>query len=39
MVRGNLLVIPVANSVMYVEPVFIQASSGGGLPGLQRVMP
>jgi uncharacterized membrane protein (UPF0182 family) len=37
-VRGNLLVIPVARSVMYVEPVFIQASSGGGLPGLQRVI-
>jgi uncharacterized membrane protein (UPF0182 family) len=37
-VRGNLLVIPVARSVIYVEPVFIQASSGGGLPGLQRVI-
>ncbi len=37
-VRGNLLVIPVARSVIYVEPLFIQASSGGGLPGLQRVI-
>ena len=37
-VRGNLLVIPVANSVIYVEPLFIQATSGGGLPGLQRVI-
>ncbi len=37
-VRGNLLVVPVANSVIYVEPVFIQSSRGGGLPGLQRVI-
>ena len=37
-VRGNLLVIPIAQSVIYVEPLFIQASSGGGLPGLQRVI-
>ena len=36
-VRGNLLVIPVGSSFIYVEPLFIQASSGG-LPELRRIV-
>ena len=36
-IRGNLLVIPMNNSVLYVEPIFLQAE-GGGIPELRRVI-
>ena len=36
-IRGNLLLIPLGKSILYVEPVFLQAE-GGGLPQLQRVI-
>jgi uncharacterized membrane protein (UPF0182 family) len=36
-IRGNLLVIPVGNSNLYVEPVYLQASQGR-LPELKRVI-
>jgi hypothetical protein len=36
-IRGNLLVIPVADSMLYVEGVFLQADAGG-LPELKRVI-
>jgi uncharacterized protein len=36
-IRGNLLVIPVANSTIYVEGIFLQADAGG-LPELKRVI-
>ncbi len=36
-IRGNLLVIPLADSTLYVEAVFLQADAGG-LPELQRVI-
>ncbi|MFH1638997.1 MAG: UPF0182 family protein [Chloroflexota bacterium] len=36
-IRGNLLLIPLATSKLYVEPVFLQADSGG-LPELKRVI-
>ncbi len=35
--RGNLLVIPIKESVMYVQPVYLQATSGK-LPELKRVI-
>ncbi|MGM5488077.1 MAG: UPF0182 family protein [Nanobdellota archaeon] len=35
--RGNLLVIPIGNSLLYVEPVYIQAETGQ-LPELKRVL-
>ena len=35
--RGNLLLIPLGESILYVEPVFLQAE-GGGLPELKRVI-
>lgn len=35
--RGNLLVIPVENSILYVEPLYIQAETGQ-LPQLKRVI-
>ncbi|MDG5767527.1 UPF0182 family protein [Balneolales bacterium ANBcel1] len=36
-IRGNLLVVPVANSFMYVEPVFLLADRDD-IPQLQRVI-
>jgi uncharacterized membrane protein (UPF0182 family) len=36
-IRGNLLLIPIEDSNLYVEPVFLQAESGG-LPELKRVI-
>jgi uncharacterized membrane protein (UPF0182 family) len=35
--RGNLLVIPIKKEVMYVQPVYLQATSGK-LPELKRVI-
>ena len=36
-IRGNLLMIPVGTSSLFVEPVFLQAEAGG-LPELKRVI-
>jgi uncharacterized membrane protein (UPF0182 family) len=36
-IRGNLLLIPLGDSILYVEPVFLQAEAGG-LPQLKRVI-
>ena len=36
-IRGNLLLIPLGDSKIYVEPVFLQADAGG-LPELKRVI-
>jgi len=36
-IRGNLLLIPLGESNLYVEPVFLQAEAGG-LPELKRVI-
>ena len=36
-IRGNLLVIPVGNSLLYVEPVYLQAE-GVEFPGLTKVI-
>jgi uncharacterized membrane protein (UPF0182 family) len=36
-IRGNLLVLPVGSSFLYVEPLFIQATQGK-IPELQRVI-
>ncbi len=35
--RGNLLVIPVDNSILYIEPLYLQAEKGQ-LPELKRVI-
>lgn len=40
-IHGNLLIIPIANSVLYVEPLFLQAtnqSSNSNFPELKRVI-
>jgi hypothetical protein len=36
-IRGNLLVIPLGNSLLYIEPIFLQAKQGG-MPELRRVI-
>ena len=37
--RGNMLTIPVNNSILYVEPIYIQANSGeNSLPEMKRVI-
>ena len=36
--RGNTLVIPIENSIMYVEPLYLEATEKGTLPQLQRVI-
>ncbi len=37
-VRGNLLTLPVGGGLLYVQPVYVQASSGTAFPLLQRVL-
>lgn len=38
-IRGNLLTIPISNTVLYVEPLFLQATSGSSsFPELKRVI-
>ncbi|MFQ5648119.1 MAG: UPF0182 family protein, partial [Candidatus Aenigmatarchaeota archaeon] len=37
-VRGNTLVIPIEGSILYVEPLYLEATEGGTLPQLQRVI-
>ncbi len=36
--NGNLLTLPVGGGLLYVQPVFVQASSGTKLPQLQKVL-
>ncbi len=36
--RGNTLVIPIENSILYVEPLYLQATERGTLPQLKRVI-
>ena len=37
-IRGTLLVTPVLNSVLYVQPLYLAAEKGNPLPQLQRVL-
>jgi uncharacterized membrane protein (UPF0182 family) len=36
--QGNLLVVPIGNSFLYFEPVYLSATSGTGLPELKKVI-
>lgn len=36
-IRGNLLVLPIGNALLYVEPIYLQAESGR-IPELKRVI-
>jgi len=37
-IRGNTLVIPIEDSILYVEPFYLQATQEGSLPQLKRVV-
>ncbi|MGH9470762.1 MAG: UPF0182 family protein, partial [Terriglobia bacterium] len=37
-VRGTLLVIPVAKGVLYIEPLYLAAQAGAAIPELKRVI-
>lgn len=36
--RGNTLIIPIKNSILYVEPLYLEATERGTLPQLKRVI-
>jgi uncharacterized membrane protein (UPF0182 family) len=37
-IRGHLLVIPIGDTILYVEPLYLQASEGTRIPELRRVI-
>ncbi|WP_094546589.1 UPF0182 family protein [Petroclostridium xylanilyticum] len=37
-IRGNLLVIPINNSLLYVEPIYITAANESSLPEVKRIV-
>jgi uncharacterized membrane protein (UPF0182 family) len=37
-IRGNTLVIPIENSILYIEPLYLEATEKGTLPQLKRVI-
>ncbi|MBI3608434.1 MAG: UPF0182 family protein [Nitrospirae bacterium] len=37
-IRGSLLVIPIEDALLYVEPLYLAASESGALPELRRVI-
>jgi uncharacterized membrane protein (UPF0182 family) len=37
-IRGNTLVIPIMDSILYIEPVYLEATETGTLPQLKRVI-
>lgn len=36
--RGNLIVVPIENSLLYVEPIYIKADNPNSLPEMKRVI-
>jgi uncharacterized membrane protein (UPF0182 family) len=36
--QGNLLVVPIGNSFLYFEPIYLRATSASGLPELKKVI-
>jgi len=37
-IRGNLLIIPIENSLLYVEPIYLKADAQDSLPEVKRVI-
>lgn len=37
-IRGNLLVIPIRGSILYIEPLYISAASSSSIPELKKVL-
>ena len=36
--HGNLLTLPIGNSFLYVEPLYVQGATSTGYPVLQRIL-
>ena len=36
--RGNVIVVPIENSLLYVEPIYIQSDNADSLPEMKRVI-
>jgi len=36
--RGNVIVVPIENSLLYVEPIYIKADNPNSLPEMKRVI-
>jgi len=36
--RGNVIVVPINNSILYVEPIYIQADNKNAIPEMKRVI-
>lgn len=34
---GSLVILPIQNSLLYIQPIFVTASAGGGIPELKKV--
>lgn len=37
-IRGNMFIIPIEESIVYVEPVYLEAANTGSLPEVKRVI-
>ncbi|MDD3839568.1 MAG: UPF0182 family protein [Clostridia bacterium] len=37
-IRGNMLMIPIEDTVLYVEPLYIQSDAGNSLPEVKRII-
>ncbi|MCL7415524.1 MAG: UPF0182 family protein [ANME-2 cluster archaeon] len=37
-IRGNLLVIPIEDSILYIEPLYIEAESASSIPELKKIL-
>lgn len=37
-IRGNLMVVPIENSILYVEPIYIAAEGGESLPEVKQII-
>lgn len=37
-IRGNLLVLPIQGNFIYIEPIYLQATQGGNIPEMKRVI-
>ena len=37
-IQGDLLVVPIEDSILYIEPIYLQSSQSGGFPEFRRVV-
>src|SRR5690606_25917179 len=37
-IRGDILVVPIEESIMYVQPIYLQSREAGGFPEFRRVV-